>query len=466
MSVRYFEILKESGHKGNYIPSGRQLPRTPPLTDVKRHLDFGNDDPKGDREEPRQNTEAGTRDQDNDVQNGTFDFNTPEPKTENTLETDNPNSMLKGMKGYQLTAGDLEFIKNMNEEKVIKKLQGDLEEVQRLWKKETMALELACASREKAQAELNKFPSFEELTEWTQAVLKMTSPLTELTGLDTKSLLAMVTIESIQKATDEKRLELARMGKAVEIKRKKEAKERGQLEKQIATEQLNIQGLMKQLSDLTSELKQEEEAYKALQMQIKTREEIKVEAEVEDTSEELQAAKSQVKRHGKERKKTVKSTEKLQDTTNQSKSIRSKRTDSKKASQTSVEDEHANKNNSETLKTSTTKQTKQKSEAVTEKLTKSVKAATGPQKKVEEQESNSKESLQAVKERRKPPGTTQTTASQPKNQTKMKTGEAQSTSQQATPSRSRRKAAVAPNDAGEEAQNTGLRRSKRIASRR
>lgn len=34
-----------------------------------------------------------------------------------------PNSMLKGMKGYQLTQRDLEFIEKMKEEKLIKKLQ-------------------------------------------------------------------------------------------------------------------------------------------------------------------------------------------------------------------------------------------------------------------------------------------------------------------------------------------------------
>ncbi len=58
MSDRYFEILRESGHKGNYIPSGRQLPRTPPLMDVKRHLDFCNDDPSEDCEAPQQNMEV------------------------------------------------------------------------------------------------------------------------------------------------------------------------------------------------------------------------------------------------------------------------------------------------------------------------------------------------------------------------------------------------------------------------
>lgn len=52
MSGRYFEIRRESSQGGNYIPSGRQLPRTPPLTDVKRHLDFSNDDSNKDCENP------------------------------------------------------------------------------------------------------------------------------------------------------------------------------------------------------------------------------------------------------------------------------------------------------------------------------------------------------------------------------------------------------------------------------
>lgn len=38
------------------------------------------------------------------------------------LEPDD-HSMLKGMKGYQLTASDLDFLKKMQEEKLINKLQ-------------------------------------------------------------------------------------------------------------------------------------------------------------------------------------------------------------------------------------------------------------------------------------------------------------------------------------------------------
>lgn len=45
MLGRYFDICREGSYSGNCIPSGRQLPRTPPLTtDVKRHLDFSHDD--------------------------------------------------------------------------------------------------------------------------------------------------------------------------------------------------------------------------------------------------------------------------------------------------------------------------------------------------------------------------------------------------------------------------------------
>lgn len=51
MSDRCLELRRESGH----IPSGRQLPRTPPLIEVKRHLDFSNEDP----EEPCETVNVG-----------------------------------------------------------------------------------------------------------------------------------------------------------------------------------------------------------------------------------------------------------------------------------------------------------------------------------------------------------------------------------------------------------------------
>lgn len=87
------------------------------------------------------------------------------------------------MTGYQLTDVDLEFIKKVKGEQLVKKLQvglggdivtvllkaqcadtagcsaglqAELGDVEKLLRKETMALELACASKEKAGEELKK----------------------------------------------------------------------------------------------------------------------------------------------------------------------------------------------------------------------------------------------------------------------------------------------------------------------
>lgn len=46
--------------------------------------------------------------------------------SEELPESHDPHSMLKGMKGYQLTAADLEFLKKMKEEQLVKKLQVGL----------------------------------------------------------------------------------------------------------------------------------------------------------------------------------------------------------------------------------------------------------------------------------------------------------------------------------------------------
>ncbi|XP_047432710.1 stress response protein NST1-like [Mugil cephalus] len=397
MADRYFEIQRRSNPMGNSIPSGRQLPRTPPL----KEQDFCEKDAKGNFE----------RDGGDSDQSGAHYPSHLE--TENISEPVDPNSVLKGMKGYQLTEADLEFIKKMKEEQLVKKLQGDLEEMQKLLKKETMAFELACASREKSQAELNKFPSCEELTEWLKVVLGITLPQTDFTDLDAKSLLAMVTMENVQRAVNEKKTELAEMNKTIKKKRKKEAKERGELEKQITNEQLKIQGLMRELSQLKSELEQEE-AYKFTEMQTNTPEAPQIKEEPKDT-------KSQVKLGGKDRKKVVKIAEKSQNAPNKVKSPKSKRAKNKTESQ-------ANKNKSETTKTPKEEEPKRKS--AEEKPT--VKPAIGKQKRAEEL------NFQAQKRSRKTAENAQSTTSQPKSQV----------------------------ETGEETTNLGLRRSKRIASKR
>ncbi|KAL6115219.1 uncharacterized protein ACO6RY_00121 [Pungitius sinensis] len=304
------EAPREGRLSFNYIPSGKQLPRTPPLRSVKKQLDFCDEE----ENEPLQRSAQppGAREQDDGDQNATFEFNASGTKS----EPEEPNSMLTGMKGYQLTQTDLDFMERVRAEKLIKKLQGDLQEVQRSLKKEMMPLELASASMKKAEAELQKFPSCEDIAEWLKLVLKMTSPSVDLTDLDAKSLLAMVTMRNVQRAEEEKRIELTRMEKMVANKRKKEARAKGKLEKQVACEQLKIQGLMSLLSDLKAELAQQEEVYRALQIQI----DAQAAAEVDvDASEEPQAAKKPARGRGKGRAKAPKPTKKSKDSTDQSK---------------------------------------------------------------------------------------------------------------------------------------------------
>ncbi|XP_034031075.1 uncharacterized protein LOC117514606 [Thalassophryne amazonica] len=165
------------------------------------------------------------------------------------------------------------------------------------------------------------FPSCEELCELAKVVLKKTMLSPMLEELDTETLLAMVKKEGIQGALEEKRVVLAQMEATVTNKKKQQAKERGQQEKQIHSKQLKIKVMMSNLSNLTSELSKVEEAHKALLMQMNKQEipETRAEVEENDTPNKVQAANSKVKPQGKGRKQVVKSSEPLQDSTKQSK---------------------------------------------------------------------------------------------------------------------------------------------------
>lgn len=170
-----------------------------------------------------------------------------------------------------------------------------------------------------------------------------------------------------------------------------------------------------------------QEAHRALQAQIDSQETSNTKAEKVETWEERRDAKSQVKRQKKERKNPAKASEKTQGGTNQSKPMRQRLADSQSGDQTGEKDDRDDPVTGRTWKA------KPKSEAVARKPTK-----PAAQKRAEGKESKSQESEAAVRERIRAPGKPKTVASQPKNQP----------------------------EAGDEAPNAGLRRSKRIASRR
>lgn len=170
-----------------------------------------------------------------------------------------------------------------------------------------------------------------------------------------------------------------------------------------------------------------QEAYRARQAQIDSQETSTTKADKVETLEERRDAKSQEKRQKKERKNPAKASEKTQGGTNQSKPTRQRLADSQSGDQTGEKDDRDDPVTGRTLKV------KRKSEAAAKKPTK-----PAAQKRAEGKESKSQGSEPAVSERMRGPGKPKTVASHPKDQP----------------------------EAGEEAPNAGLRRSKRIASRR
>ncbi|KAK5875229.1 hypothetical protein CesoFtcFv8_027734 [Champsocephalus esox] len=355
------------------------------MTLVKQQLHLGTDDSSEEQVAPQLDLEADTAVEDGNDQNLTF--NAIVPKT----EPEEPNTMLKGMKGCQLTQNDLEFMEKIKEDKLIKQLQGDLNEVQKLVSKELMQFELALASREKAQADLK--PSCEDLMGWVKEVLSMTSLSTQLADLDLDCFLDTVTIETVQKASEEKRIQIPRMENMVANKKKREAKERGQLEQNVASQQLKVHGLMSQMANLMCELSQEEDAYKALEIRKNTQE------------AGMEADKVQAKTRGKGILKAVTFQEQAKIKTKSRRKLADGKTESGKHDE--------------------------------EKPTKSVKESKGPQKRVQKQEASSQEALQSVGGRRKKPAAT-------KPKSGVKTEEAPSTTRREAPSTTRREAPSTP----------------------
>ncbi|XP_061896459.1 uncharacterized protein LOC133645619 isoform X2 [Entelurus aequoreus] len=260
-----------SVHRQNYIPSGQQLPRTPSLTDVKRQLEFFNEASFSDHVLSNEVSEE-------NLDPSMFKANTPDTKP------DCSDSLLSGMKGYQLTENDLDFIKTLKVDKRTKHLQGQLKALQREVISEKMVLDLTLASREKARAELEKFPSCLEGAKLLTLVLQVALPSDQVSELlHAKSVLAMVTREDVDKAVSEKKRAVAHMEKTA-ARQREDTEEKGQLEKQL----LVIQRLMSEMSDLKTKLAAQEE--------------LKCGA---GASEAVQAAQGQVKQPDKSKRKPV-----------------------------------------------------------------------------------------------------------------------------------------------------------------
>ncbi|KAJ3584375.1 hypothetical protein NHX12_014870 [Muraenolepis orangiensis] len=201
----------------NVIPSGRELPRTPPMSHVKHRLSFADE------------------------------------VCPATVCSGDAFPMLRGMGGYQLTQTDQDFIEKMNQEKLQKNLQGELADLESSINREAMALDLHLSSKEKALEGLDKFPTCETMVDLARTLLSQTVPAGELDQLDHRSLLASVTEAGLRRAISEKKRAVDSLKEGV---RKKEEKQ----ENEILERKHEIQGLMIQLAGLKCEVAKERES--------------------------------------------------------------------------------------------------------------------------------------------------------------------------------------------------------------
>ncbi|XP_064826552.1 plectin-like isoform X1 [Oncorhynchus masou masou] len=291
----------------NHIPLGRQLQRTPPTSELKITwpLSFGTQ------------AIATTPGQEplSPVLNMTMDLSTIEPAETETcrrsritsstlcsgsvLEED-PYSLIRGMQGYEVTPADLVFLKRARQERQVNALQRDLDELLRQRRNQMLARDLSLASREKIQTDLDEILSCEQTVQMGQVFLSRKLSSAEVEALDSKSLLAQIKTADVQQAVEEEQAEITALEDSVA--RALELRERGEQRQQeienrnraILTIKANIKHLMKELSELKSQLAEAEESLLAIQGKMDTLKDTKKE-EDPGPQEALQVAPSQAK---------------------------------------------------------------------------------------------------------------------------------------------------------------------------
>ncbi|KAM9396829.1 uncharacterized protein ACWYII_032433 [Salvelinus alpinus] len=291
----------------NHIPLGRQLHRTPPTSELKITwpLSF---------ETQTIETSAGQEPL-SPALNMTMDLYTIEPAETETcrrsritsstlcsgsvLEED-PYSLIRGMQGYEVTPADLVFLKRARQERQINALQRELDELLRQRRNQMLARDLSLASREKIQTDLDEILSCEQTVQMGQVFLSRKLSSTAVEALDSKSLLAQIKTADVQQAVEEEQAEITaledRVARALELRERAEQRQQEieNLNRAILTKKANIKHLMKELSELKSQLAVAEESLLAIQGEMDT---LKDTEKEEDTGpqEALQVAPSQAK---------------------------------------------------------------------------------------------------------------------------------------------------------------------------
>ncbi|XP_051913694.1 uncharacterized protein LOC127595834 isoform X2 [Hippocampus zosterae] len=173
-----------------------------------------------------------------------------------------PDTLLNGMKGYEITAGDLDFLRKIQVEKHVKELWAELEVVRSVLQRE-LVLEPMLTSSENVQDDLDKSSSYSELVEHHKQVLGIMLSSIKVLEQNATSLLAVVNKEDVDRAPSKKKKKkkqqqaLSHMEKDIS-RTKEESKETEQLVKQLVGCQMLIQQLMRKMAELNSKLAQPE----------------------------------------------------------------------------------------------------------------------------------------------------------------------------------------------------------------
>lgn len=159
---------------------------------------------------------------------------------------------------------------------------------------------LSLASREKIQTDLDEVLSCEQTVQMGQVFLSRKLSSTEVEALDSKSLLAQIKTADVQQAVEEEQAEITeledRVARALELRARGEQRQQ-EIENRnraILTKKANIKHLMKELSELKSQLAGAEVSLLATQGEMDT---LKDTEKEDDTGpkEALQVAPSQAK---------------------------------------------------------------------------------------------------------------------------------------------------------------------------
>lgn len=215
------------------------------------------------------------------------------------LEED-PYSLIRGMQGYEVTPADLVFLKRTMQERQINILQRELDQLLRQRRNQMLTRNLSLASREKIQTDLDESLSCEQTVQMGQVFLSRKLSSTEVEALDSKSLLAQIKTADVQQAVEEEQAEITeledRVARALELRERGEQRQQ-EIENRnraILTKKANIKHLMKELSELKSQLAGAEVSLLATQGEMDT---LKDTEKEDDTGpkEALQVAPSQAK---------------------------------------------------------------------------------------------------------------------------------------------------------------------------